>query len=252
MSALAVRERRFLSKREGSGSSPGVSKDQYLSRESSIDSSFFGSYSADNQGSEIHPLPGSRSSPLIGPRNSPLLLPAEELTHLNQAMKRSSPEFPPDYKRPRISNTGEKLSSMMRFHEARPLPTPRHGSPAGINPLQPCSPPISISSPQPVYTSHPSPSAASSSPDLVFKTRLVGSTKTKFLHASDVPTLGRFLEAVASKWRLNAEKYHVRSVMLRVAGEVYDIDPEDERDWDPMMKIARGSGGIAEVVVEIS
>lgn len=252
MSALAVRERRFLSKREGSGNSPGPSKDPYFSRESSTDSSLFGSYSTDNQGSEIHHLAGSRSPPLIDPRNSPLLSPAGELTHLNQAMKRSSPEFLPDYKRSRISNTGEKLSSMMGFHETRSPPTHRHGSPAGINPFQPCSPPISISSPQHVYASHSSPSGASSSPDLVFKTRLVGSTKTKFLHASDVPTLGRFLEAVTSKWRLNAEQSHIRSVMLRVAGEVYDIDPEDERDWDPMMKIAKGSGGIAEVVVEIS
>jgi len=251
MSALAVRERRFLSKREGSGNSPGASKDPYFSRESSTDSSFFGSYSTDNQGSEIH-LVGSRSPPLVDPRNSPLISPAGELAHLNQAMKGSSPEFLPDYKRSRISNTGEKLSSMMRFYETSPPPTHRHGSPAGINPFQPCSPSISISSPQHVYTSHSSPSGASSPPNLVFKTRLVGSTKTKFLHASDVPTLGRFLGAVTSKWRLNAEQSHIRSVMLRVAGEVYDIDPEDERDWDPMMKIAKGSGGIAEVVVETS
>jgi hypothetical protein len=37
-----------------------------------------------------------------------------------------------------------------------------------------------------------------------------------------------------------------------MAGDVYDVDPDDERDWWAMMKIAKGGDGMAEVFIDIA
>jgi len=88
------------------------------------------------------------------------------------------------------------------------------------------------------YSSHP-----------VFVTRLAektlvqpGLTLVKLVYASDAQTLEGFLRKVRQKWSLP----EVKGVRVEVDGQAFELDLEEERDWEVVLEIV---GDIVGVVV---
>lgn len=262
MSALAVRERRFLATRGGARGPLAISNDlQHHSRKSSEDGQIYQYYTATRN----YPQSSTSIPTTITPRRPvslqeadlrpPPLSPREGLIHINNTLKSSSPEYNAKSERPYTSNATEHIYIIGDPQEAGAAPTNSYPVAPAPTRTRPSRSAIPQSLPHHTCPSHlsqsPPPSTTTAPSDLVFKTRLSGSSKTKFLHASDVPTLLHFHQALAAKWHLGPHQ-RIHGVALRVAGDVYDVDPADERDWGAMMKIARGGDGMAEVFVDVS
>lgn len=81
----------------------------------------------------------------------------------------------------------------------------------------------------------------------VFVTRLAektpmepGSNLVKLVYVSDVQTLDSFLKKLCQKWGLP----EVKGVRVEVDGQVFEVDLEEERDWEVVLGVVGGMAGV--------
>lgn len=93
------------------------------------------------------------------------------------------------------------------------------------------------------------PAPAGASTGLVFETRLVSSQKTKFIYATDTPSLSLFFKKVREKFLLRNE-HEIESVEVEIGTKVFVVDPKEERDWLAVVRAAgrNGDSGVSVVV----
>lgn len=93
------------------------------------------------------------------------------------------------------------------------------------------------------------PAPTNASTGLVFETRLDSSQKTKFIYATDAPSLFLFFKKVREKFQLRNE-HKIESIEVEVGTKVFVVDPSEERDWLAVIRAAEknGDSGISVVV----
>lgn len=93
------------------------------------------------------------------------------------------------------------------------------------------------------------PAPANASTGLVFETRLTSSQKTKFIYATDTPSLSLFFKKVREKFQLRKE-HKIESIEVEIGTKVFVVDPKEERDWLAVIRAAEknGDSGVSVVV----
>lgn len=67
-----------------------------------------------------------------------------------------------------------------------------------------------------------------------------GSTLVKLVYVSDVQTLDSFLKKLCQKWGLP----EVKGVRVEVGGQVFEVDLEEERDWEVVLGVVDSMAGV--------
>lgn len=93
------------------------------------------------------------------------------------------------------------------------------------------------------------PAPTNASTGLVFETRLDSSQKTKFIYATDAPSLFLFFKKVREKFQLRNE-HKIESIEVEVGTKVFVVDPSEGRDWLAVIRAAEknGDSGVSVVV----
>lgn len=93
------------------------------------------------------------------------------------------------------------------------------------------------------------PAPTNASTGLVFETRLTSSQKTKFIYATDTPSLSLFFKKVREKFQLRKEN-KIESIEVEIGSKVFVVDPKEERDWLAVIRAAEknGDSGVSVVV----
>lgn len=96
-------------------------------------------------------------------------------------------------------------------------------------------------------TTTPTPTNANTG--LVFETRLDNSHKTKFIYATDAPSLSLFFKKVREKFQLRNE-HKIESIEVEVGTKVFVVDLREGRDWLAVIRAAEknGDSGVSVVV----
>lgn len=85
------------------------------------------------------------------------------------------------------------------------------------------------------------PTPPSANTGLVFETRLANSQKTKFIYATDAPSLSLFSKKVREKFQLRKEQ-KIESIEVEIGAKVFVVDLKEERDWLAVIGAAEKSG----------
>lgn len=93
------------------------------------------------------------------------------------------------------------------------------------------------------------PAPTNASTGLVFETRLDSSQKTKFIYATDAPSLFLFFKKVREKFQLRSE-HRIESIEVEVGTKVFVVDTREGRDWLAVIRAAEknGDSGVSVVV----
>lgn len=87
---------------------------------------------------------------------------------------------------------------------------------------------------------------------LVLETHLRPSEKIKLIYAADTPYLSQFLQKVRKRWNI-PEGHGVESFDVDVGDKVFEVDPNEGRDWIFVLeKIRRRGIAAVTVIIRVS
>lgn len=89
------------------------------------------------------------------------------------------------------------------------------------------------------------------SDDFILEISLSGSNEFKLIYGNDVPTLEHLVESIGKRHGLN-QMQEIVGVKVKIGERVCHVNLDEPRDWRYISGLVIGSGGRAQVVVEVS